>query len=518
MTPEEQLIIKITPDDITKMDFSDAEESLALLTMDYDNISNYVGKLIFDDTELEDIAPEPADIPEAREWYQELDKRHPYIPYFLSGPDKQQVALYTSMLVPFTVEGNSLKFDKHKLEIYAVEKIQAINIFCAEHELDPREPIRNFCEALHLDVIEEVMDEPGEYPFEPEKINSPFLQDFFKTGYYFHTIDASDEPVLFALVDDPTAVYYADSILNLELFSSEYYPVVAMEMTTFDQPDNPLKMTFVYNIDVERHRKELSAYADMSYITCNFMFMKDGELLHCFTRAIDLPIEIRSKIRSIMLDASNLLRAIPKDSRDFSLAVEELFENINNDKPISNIKPESTEGADDDSSDGIEIMEEFDSSEIDETHESAKPGTGEQTRLALGEEPDILDEMEISDEEYEEQTKEKYRTPYDTTIPTSVLPESIQKITKALSKPVRKPKKNISEELAITPAPKKVVARDEDQLEKTARRLLIMQNNLERSERENIRLSNELRQAQEEIERLRRDNMELENRWWKFWK
>jgi len=518
MTPDDYLIITVTPDDITKMSFSTAEEIISLLTLDDDTISEHMGKLIFDDTSLETIAPEPADIPEAREWYAELDRRYPYLPYFLATGEDQQVQLYTSMLVPFSTEGNSLSFDKHKLEIFAVEKIQAINAFCAAGKLDPRKSIRNFCESLHLDVIEEVVDEPNEYPFEMEKINSPFLQEFFETGYYFHTIDASDEPVLFALVDDPVSVYYAESTLNLELFSSSSYPVISMEMTTYDQPDNPLKMTFVFNIDVDRHRKELHAYADMSYITCNFMYVKDDQLMHCFTRAIDLPIKLRGKIRSLVMDASNQLRAIPKDARDFSKAVEELFAGINSNKPTFAKAPEEVQ------SDGIDIIEEIDQQDTEAPEEKTPVEDSSQTELPLGKEPEILDEVDVDDIEEESGearssvTGEKYRTPYDTTIPTSVLPESIQKITRALSKPVRKPSKKISEELAIPPAPKKVVARNEDPLEKTSRRLLIMQNNLERCERENIRLNNDIRVAQEEIERLQRENMELENRWWKFWK
>jgi len=41
---------------------------------------------------------------------------------------------------------------------------------------------------------------------------------------------------------------------------------------------------------------------------------------------------------------------------------------------------------------------------------------------------------------------------------------------------------------------------------------------LERTQRDNIRLANELKGAHDEIERLRRENLSLESRWWKFWK
>lgn len=527
------------------MRFDQTEQLIPVLTADKDTISSQAGKLIFDVAFLTEMDPEPARLPEARAWFAELDKRHPFLPYFLSQDSEDtQIPLYASMLVPFTVEGDSLQFDRQKLEMFAVRKIQEINVFCSKYDLDPRSCIRQFCEQLHLDVIEEVVDQPSEFPFEPEKITSPFLLEFFENGYYFHTIDASDEPVLFCLIEDPMGVYYAASILDIQLFASAYYPVICIEMTIFDQPDNPLKMAFVYNVDIERHRQELYSYTEMNYITCNFLYKEKEALYYGFARAIDLPDEIRERIRRIILDASNMLRVIPKEARSFSKGVEEFFLSMTPEAKASSDDGDSLAESSskiDKKAEAAEIGKNTapealaspstaqveDSKASDEAHgndalEGTTPRELQEEQEAPKSEPDILEYIEMKNEENKADAvidqRRVVKLPNEDKIPSSILPESIQRITKALSKPMRRTNKSITDELVITPAPKKVISRDEDQLERLSRRLLIMQNNLERTERENMRLSMELNAAHEEIERLRRDNLELESRWWKFWK
>ncbi len=548
MIPDDYLVISVTPDTLAKLDFSEAEDLLTLLTADDDTISQQAGKLFLDvESLLEADNREPGEIAELRVWTAELDRRYPYLPYFLShATELAQLGLYANLLVPFHVDGNRLRFERQELERFALEKIRAIHDFCGEHGISPKDSIRHLCEQLNLDIIEEITedDEGPRFPFESERITSPFLIDFFESGYYFHTIDASDEPVLFALVDDPVAAYYADTAVEIELFTSSAYPVIALELTVFDLPESPLKMTFVYNIDIERHRRELYQYAEMPYISANFLFKQENELFYGFTRAIALPDPVRERIRSLVLDASNLLRAIPKEARRFPDAVAELFAAKGHAKEAEAIEAEMDE---------LPPLPEAPAAPEPDDHEEVKaaataPQTGddslpeevqtdEETPVdtdaegdsraarAVSDAADILQEIEVvnsttapehvSDDDGQ---RHSVRSPYESAIPASVLPESIQRITKALSKPVRKPARNITEELSIAPAPKRVVMREEDPMERLSRRLVIMQNNLERTERENLRLSSELKAAREEIEHLQRENMSLETRWWKFWR
>ncbi|RJO67984.1 MAG: DUF1817 domain-containing protein [Myxococcales bacterium] len=635
MTQDDFIVLKITRDDVESGYRQSTDELIDALVADDDTISKQEGKLFWDFSEFDDEGVEPGEIPALRDYVAALDARHPYLPYFLSLDEgASQLALYVSLLVSFSIEGETIRFDRQSLERFAVQKIEAISRFAAEHGIDPRARIRRFCEALHLDVIEEMVEEKGPYPFVPERITSPFLIEFFKTGYYFHTIDASDEPVLFSLVDDPTAAYYADASLSVELFPSGYYPVVALEMTIYDIPENPLKMTFVYNVELEQHRRELHAYAEMSYISTNFLYREKGELFYAFTRAVELPDDLRIAMRGLVLQASNLLRAVPKEARNFTRAVEELFAykaRSPEEKPqapaLSIVAPPSDEGAGPAAAepplppeepaidDGIPIGEpeippppenrepafsfaeepepprkdekserafslgetsrEHDpnwrldepaaaplsgaadwadqansqdnfvegarliakvprsktkSAEKKQPAEEAHPKT-EPKAVPSARAPEILGEMEVLDGRPEPADagpaeeddgvagqRRALRSPYDSSIPTSVLPESIQRITKALSKPLRRSPQSVTEALTIAPAPKKVMMRSEDQLERLSRRLMIMQNNTEKTERENLRLLNELKTAREEIERLQRENLSLESRWWKFWK
>ena len=542
MATDDYLVLKISPKDLATMSFSSIEPLIKALTADDDTIKNMEGKLYFDLDELEDGERDPGEMPQVRAYFAELDRQYPYLPYFLCRDEGEgQVPFYASLLVPFTPEGEAIRFDRQRLERFAVEKIKEIDAFCRRHALDGKENIRRFCELLHLDVIEEVVDEPSHYPFEPERITSPFLIEFFQSGFYFHTIDASDEPVLFTLVDDPAAAYYATAELTAELFPSSAYPVIALEMTLYDIPENPLRMTFVYNVELERHRQELSAYSEMTYLTCNFLYKKDKELYYGFTRAMDLSVTLRERIRRLLLESSNLLRAIPRDERNFTRAVEELFaskarpdserkrsenygesfaESYQEPTPPVETTPENLETKPDIPSLSSKFAIVDDDAEA-ETETSGFPSRQPNPRGDL----EVLEEFEVADSTEEfggndgmDDQRRVVRAPYESAIPTSVLPESIQRITRALSKPVRRPAKSITEDLAIPPAPKKVLMRSEDQLERLSRRLLIMQNNVDQTERENYRLSGELKAAREEIERLQRENLALENRWWKFWK
>lgn len=586
MAADDYLTLRISAGDVRSGRYDSVAELLHILMDDEDTIREHEGKLLFDITELEEsFAPDPALSPEVRAWFAGLDERWPALPYFFSrDPEQQQIVLFASMMVPFQMEGEAIRFNRQKLESFAIEKIQAVNRFCAEHAVDPREMIRQFCEHLHLEVIEEIVNQPSPYRFEPEVITSPFLQEFFETGYYFHTIDASDEAVLYALVDDPAAAYEADTALSIELFRAEEYPVISMELTVYDVPENPLKMTFVYNVDLERHRAELYAYAEMSFLMCNFLFRENGVLYYGFCRPIDLSDALRQQIRSLVLDAGNLLRAIPKEARNFTRAVEKLFIARAEQAGLSPVLAEEPQPGDEpDPEGGAPLLppaatpdsgspageDDWRMDGPDEAGEEARPeesrpradasaasqagrnkpsfsltpppqgpNKGKGSRKS-GEAVEILEEYSLVSRDEEtaeppepsaqaprmaadpsgsEDQRRVLRSPYDTTIPTSVLPESIQRITKALSKPMRRGGANVSEELAIAPAPKKVVTRNEDPVERLSRRLLIMQNNAERIERENIRLRQELRASHEEIERLQRENMALESRWWRFWK
>lgn len=542
MTSHDTVQIRITPEHVRRKTYDPVEKFFAQVSEGERTVAAYVGKVAFDLDALCDESSTPEEIPDVRDWFFEVDRRFPFIPVLLTPDEEQgQIVLYASLLVSFTPEGDSIRFDKQKLAMFAVDKIKAIQHFCREHGLDPRPSVRRFCDALNLNVGEEMEDSDSAYPFEPEKITSPFLIDFFRDGYNFHTIDASEEPVLFALVDDPLSAYDARTDVEVALFPTEFHPIITLDLTVYDIPDNPLKMSFVYNVDLERHRRELNAYAEMPYITGNFLFKQNGELFYAFTKAVDLDGEVRARLRTLSLEASNLLRAIPKPSRNFSRAVETLFrskgtppggERTPSTAPAGEAPPEPADASERPVTDALqEEMALSEGSPSEALPEPADAPTLSEEARTLSD-IEILQEFQVDEPEKPEENEPEtaddgvldqqraLRSPYEGPIPSHILDERIQRVTKALSKPLRKPARSVTDELAVRPDSKRVVVRDreEDPVERLSRRLVIMQNNVERVERENIRLNAEIKAAREEIDRLRQENLALENRWWKFWK
>ena len=537
MPPEDCIILAVTPDEVKARNFDSADELMSTLTADNNTVKTHEGKLFLDfktPGETEGLSVEDSEV---AAWFETFDKRHPYLFFFIHGEgENSQIRRAAGLVVPNVPEGKDIRFDGQKLERFALEKITAINSFCAEHDTDPKPTIRRFCRELGLDIIEEMTEEQNAYPFEPEKITSAFLLEFFDTGYYFHTIDASDEPVLFILVDDPATAYYADAGLEIELFPSPHYPVISLEMTLYDIPESPMKMSFVYNVDIERHRSELYAYSEMKYITTTILFKENGVLHYGFTKAVDLSEELRKQIPGLIIASSNQLRAIPKEGRDFTRAVEDLF--ILKSEAAPEKKPEAGENYGADAAESaVEDAKiprspekwqagdkfSFVEKEEERVHQTelfgsdGKPSAGK--KPYAGAEPEILEEIDLEmNDEPENGGSRVLRPSSGSDIPTSVLPESIQRITKALSKPIRRSVISVADELAITPAPKTVVLRNEDPLERLSRRLLIVEAKLETSKRENLRLKDELKETREETKRLGRENLSLENRKWRFWK
>lgn len=584
MTHETYEVVRLTPRHLAKQDLGPILKLFPAKGEKQDTISRLTGKLFLDLDDLLKSGQVGTGDPVLRAYFQALDRELPHLPLFLArSPEAGQLLLYTSFLVDHEPDGDHLRFDKPQLERFALNKVRAIHEFCQEQKLDARPAIRAFCKELNLEVFEELESGKPQYPFEPERITSEFLIHFFEHGYHFHTIDSSDEPVLFALVDDPERAYYAQTSLELKLFRSTSFPVIHLEFTVFDEPDNPLTMSFLYNVEQAKHRQELAAYAEMAYLTTNFLFKNEGELFYGFSRAVELPEELRARIPRLMQQAQGLLRAIPKEARDFGQAVEELFakggeeakeppreeepkpkpaphkpalparslaELIEEEPapvspkkgkgrleqgelPISSPRHGAREGQGAEQKPKPAPVQE--AKPAPATVEREAPRAAREPEPAQAYEPsasraEILDEYDLETPEAEERAAddesqadpEAEPKPYvrviENPIPPNILPENIQRITRALSKPVRRPDKAITDELTVKPAPRRVALRDEDQLERLSRRLLITQSKLETCERENLRLQAELKTARDEVEKLQRENLDMESRWWKFWK
>jgi|GEM_PF-7109941 len=544
MRGNEAIIIKVSPQDVQKGKTEQIRDRIVGLTESHDSIVSAEGRIIFDLDELIVENQEPGENKDLRKFFQQLDREVPYLPFFLSNDiEDGQVPLYTSLIVPFSIIGDSLKFERMKLEKFAQEKIMAINDLCGLRGIDSKGCINYFCEQLNLEIIEDELQDERTYPFKPEKITSESLKEFFSAGYYFHTVDATEEPVIFILVDNPESAYYADAKFDIQLFESSHYPVIALEMSLFDQPDNPLKMLFVYDINTQRHLTELHDYTEMRHILTYFLFRNENkELMYGFARLIEFTDELHEKIQSVIPKASAQLRAIPKAARNFGKAVEELYRARDAAEnaafktvaaPIPAPAPQK----------GSLIQEElpFNSGVISDSSEDYSNEAGissfaelretseERTKQTFAE-PEILQEIEIlgeteseddSDEPPESAEAKEHLVSYTESgaFPSEALPAHIQKIARALSKPIRRPSKELTEEMTIKPAPTRVMMRgEEDQMERMSRRFVIMQNRLDQSERDNIRIKNEMGQLRDECERLERENLALKQRWWKFWR
>ncbi len=488
-------IFRVTIEDISACDINDAADSITTLEKEADEGSFRENHLVFDCSEIEEEkGANWFTDPQVREFFEALDREFPHIPVFFGSSN--QYKTYTMIFVPFHLEGRKPRFERQELERFALKKIEAIQYFCKQHGLNCKDAIRDFCSELGLDLLvaTESKGTEQDYPFDAERVTSEFLLEFFKTNYYCHMIDSSDEPVLFSLVDDPAAAYYADTDIEIELFKGDTAPVILLNLNVYDIPDNPLKMAFLYNVATDRHIGELNAYAEKNYITLNVLFKDEKEdLWYGFTRMIDLPGALRERIGEIVSEASEYLLEIPEDSFDFNAAVHRYL-----------MEEDGEEFDDEEPEDESDVQEEFSIVE-EEIPETAPEDSDEK--------PDRPERPERP-EKRESQEFEVRRSPK----PTKPRRDRSQRLNRVLLKPTRRPSRDVTDRMAVTMGDKRVVSRNEDRVERLSRRVIILENKLMQKERESLRFQEDLRLAKEQIRFLEQENLELEKRWWKFWK
>ncbi len=491
---DERNPFRVMNDDVSACDIREVAQKIATLEENAEETSISEHRFVFDWSEMEKKRGNDwFSDPEVKEYFELLDREFPHLPMFFDA-DASDYETYAMIFVPFRLEGRYPRFERQELERFALKKIEAIQYFCKQHGLNCKETIRDFCSALGLDI--KVASEPkgpsGDYPFKAERVTSEFLVEFFQSGYSCHMIDSSEEPVLFALVEDPVSAYYADTEIEIDLFKGDSAPVILLDLSVYDLPENPLKMAFLYNVATERHVNELNAYAEKSYLALNVLFKdENGALWYGFTRMIDMPDALRERVEEIVTEASEVLREIPEDRFDFNRAVRQCFD-------------EDVETEDE------EIPEE---EEISESEAEAEENIPEEVPAK---------EKRAVEKDEEKQTDREERTPEfevrRSPKPTKPRRDRSQRLNRVLLKPTRRPSRDVTERMAVAVGEKRVISRNEDRVERLSRRVIILENKLMQKERESLRFQEDLRLAKEQIRFLEQENLELEKRWWKFWK
>lgn len=589
---EQPLRIAVAQEDLQRGSLEPVTRFLRPLLADSEQVRVHSGRVTLD---FSSIVEDDLDLhkrSEARRWFAKLDQTYPYFPYFLErNTDRQQVLIYVSLFVPFVVsKDDALTFDQRDLKRFLMDKALAIQHFCAPLELNPASVIREIGRDLYLELDpEEVkqayeglgsmkasaaaahVEQPPVEPLERDEagaalkelereeleplgplaeqatpIKSKLLLKAFESAYSLPTVDGSGEPVLFILVDDPLGIQGAPLSLIFGLYTHPGYPVLGMDLVIHDDPDNPLRLSFAFDIQDPAHRGQLLSYQDLASLMTNVLFTteKTHRLMWAYTLPVPLPAETKALLSDFMARAVDLHALIPEEYRSFDRAVNGMFDDLATGRYIIG-GPMPDEGAQGEGAASVVSIETMESPTVEAmmaqegftTREeewgigSGSPEAGARSGVwrdeGGGRDLETEGSWSIGDGDDAPKAGADIENSGRKGEPRAAdgeeeLPDHIRKITRVLSKSMRAPKREAASlhqpVAAYKPPPPQIVETPDDLMERLCRKQLIMESRLEQQLHENGKLRNSLRLLQEEMNRIERDRFLAGKRWWRFWR
>ena len=559
---DHDVLVRVSEEHIEACSLGPVAQTLET-TMDQGLAIDLCGRLVL---QLEDFEDDPvmlASIPGVVRWFMALDETYPFLMYFLSA---EEYPRYCAMFVPAMPDGHALRFDRDELKTFITRRAEKIAEFCASVGLDSRESLTGLARFFNLDLpVDRIAAEyeaaltgeylslgagvanepppsphqagfPPDWPFTPQKLSSPLLQETFAQANIWPLRDISDEPVLFAAVDDPLGAYRAPMEINLVLQDTQHFPLVLLYLYIHDNPDEPLLFTFPFNIDDDEHRRWLGKLGELSSLMTNILFrVAGGDLYWAYTVPIIIGDTLAEKSRAVLDEAETRRQMIPEEYRDFASAINDYRELLERDRELDQAHRQVPPQPDEDEAavaapdrtgqpDTLEDIV-FGEDEDDETSEDITL-TRESGGDTLPQDRTIDADMVPDDAMIQVPPTGQVKSPYDKS-DSVVLPEQIQRIERALSRPSIKPEIPVTESLAIAPAKVKKMARPaaeatggadcvDDAVERLSRKLIILESRLEQKIRENKKLKQENETLQNMLHENERDHMLLDKTsWWK---
>jgi|GEM_PF-3089295 len=578
---EHTVLVRVGEEDIEACSLGPVAQTLES-TMDQGAAADLFGRLALDIEGYEEDAVNLASQPEVVRWFMTLDETYPFLMYFLS---KEEYPRFCAMFVPAMPERQALRFDHSELTIFITRRANKIAEFCASVGLDSRGCLSDLGAFFNIDLpVEDIAAEyeasltgeqlplgtgvaedppspgqagfPEHWPFTPQKLASPLLQETFAHANIWPLRDISDEPVLFAAVDDPLAAYEAPMEINLVLQETQHFPLILLYLYVHDNPDEPLLLTFPLNIDDDDHRRWLAKLGELTSLMTNILFrVEGGDLYWAYTVPIVISDLLAEKCRTMLAEAEARLEMIPQEYRDFNAAINDYRELLEKDKELDQAHREADGQEDIPAEDTPEEPSEAlpetlapqaeeDTPAEDGAHYIAETAEAEATMEQVTVQEDTPADMDAVESLYPEDVTidadmvpddsmtdvpptGQVKTPYDKN-DSVVLPEQIQRIERALSQPAIKPEVPVTERLAIAPAKVKKIARPtgsapgdaancvDDAVERLSRKLIILESRLEQKIRENKKLKQENEALQNMLNESERDHLLLEKpSWWR---
>ena len=560
---DHDVLVRVSEEHIEACSLGPVAQTLET-TLDEGLATELCGRLVL---HLEDFGDDPvmlASVPAVVRWFMALDETYPFLMYFLSP---EEYPRYCAMFVPAMPDGHALRFDREELKTFITRRAESIAEFCASVGLDSRDSLTGLSRFFNLDLpVDSIAAEheaaltgeylplgtgvtdappppqqagfPADWPFTPQKLSSPLLQETFAQANIWPLRDISDEPVLFAAVDDPLGAYRAPMEINLVLQDTQHFPLVLLYLYIHDNADEPLLFTFPFNIDDDEHRRWLGKLGELSSLMTNILFrVADGDLYWAYTVPIIIGETLAEKSRAILGEAEARRQMIPEEYRDFASAINDYRELLQRDQELDQAHrqaapqpadeepspeaPQPPHTPQDDSPQDI-VFDDVDDDQIPD-HDTL-PGKPEGDTLP--EDRTIDAEIVPDDTMTQVPPTGQVKSPFDKN-DSVVLPEQIQRIERALSRPSIKPDIPVTESLAIAPAKVKKIARPaagatggadcvDDAVERLSRKLIILESRLEQKIRENKKLKQENEALQNLLHENERDHMLLDKTsWWK---
>ena len=579
---EHTVLVRVGEEDIEACSLGPVAQTLES-TMDQGAAADLFGRLTLDIEGYEEDAVNLASQPAVVRWFMTLDETYPFLMYFLS---KEEYPRFCAMFVPAMPERQALRFDHSELTIFITRRANKIAEFCATVGLDSRGCLSDLGAFFNIDLpVEDIAAEyeasltgeqlplgtgvaedppppeqagfPEHWPFTPQKLASPLLQETFAHANIWPLRDISDEPVLFAAVDDPLAAYEAPMEINLVLQETQHFPLILLYLYVHDNPDEPLLLTFPLNIDDDDHRRWLAKLGELTSLMTNILFrVEGGDLYWAYT----VPIVISDVLAEKMPDHAAGGRIPAGDDSPgvpgFQRRHQRLPGTAGKGQGAGPGSPAGQRGG---RRPGggyagrtirspcrrplypgrrktlrrrmaliISQRRPMPKATVEQpTVQEDTPTDIDAAELLYPEDVTIDAEMVPDDSMTDVPPTGQVKTPYDKN-DSVVLPEQIQRIERALSQPAIKPEVPVTERLAIAPAKVKKIARPtgsapgdaancvDDAVERLSRKLIILESRLEQKIRENKKLKQENEALQNMLNESERDHLLLEKpSWWR---
>jgi hypothetical protein len=251
-----------------------------------------------------------------------VDGPHPVDPEWLNQVE-EAFGEYT--LVPMTESGERgiacrMQIEPESqihLQKFPIMKATAIKTALEPLIDEPTKPVFNLRWDEEQQVWESRIAYPNELPIEIKEV-------FKKVGYGCLALEADIGIVHVCHAPDADIVGFADKpvLSQWQLVKMPMAPLIRLELTILDQPDNPFRFESFLNVDEEDQANVLARLANHNRL---YMAFYGDDLEYRTTKVIAHDVQQWQQIDEMTTKALDHMSKIPQEERDFDRAKAEFI-------------------------------------------------------------------------------------------------------------------------------------------------------------------------------------------------